>query len=753
MSDLTPVIQAILKYPPFLTEVIVPSEGVKDFLSNEFKKFNTIIPRITSILALRSHPECLRDFPWANQGDSLNWICSFYKNTLSHHAAFVIQERLNNLVCDFDASYEPLKDLIQTDVPLLKGYHDFLASQNINLSHPWDIFFEYIKKKNRFIVYVGNTDHHVPLLKCIQDDLQNYEKGALINLAGTHSAACQKISFHTNKEQIDGVCRIVQYNLCRSPEQSIGLVALTPLSQKMLIKKMQSLNINVSVMDGYPLQESVSGRLLVLILHYLEKPSFVLEMEILRHPLMQNQFLELVQSYEMAKRQDKEMGITLPFLEHDNSTRLSASDFIKCIADYQQKLEWIWAGKDGLLVSAFLDEVKTHFEELHMTPVEWASFLKKIFKKKTCHTHFLDSSNPVHVFLINTQDALHMSFDTLIMCDLSEDGWIGSYPYCLWINEEKRQEMGLFTEKRFYDTKKNHFASIMKRHKNIFLTKRAHETPVRYDQFYTSFSLIDEEVIKEPSITSKPPHVKGVQIETRDLPHKLSPSSLRMLAQNPIGFYVQYVWKIAPLSVMSAHMSKKQMGILVHALLQKIVEQPTSKEQEDDLIQKSVKRWPSYDGQFFCLHMRYVVDFVKEEREKQEHTKNKVRSYFEWESTAKFNEYVSFYARFDCVQHCTDAVYIIDYKTGAIPSQKSIDMGQEPQMLVLSYLATNHFQKESRCMYWSVGQYKDFEVKEVSVVQAKQILGHLIDPYYAQKYCFFENTHITGDSFSHIKRI
>jgi RecB family exonuclease len=227
------------------------------------------------------------------------------------------------------------------------------------------------------------------------------------------------------------------------------------------------------------------------------------------------------------------------------------------------------------------------------------------------------------------------------------------------------------------------------------------------------------------------------------LPKILSPSAIRLLIQNPYGFYVSYVLKIKSIVQKSL---KTEQGILLHDLLKQLFDQDDVSEHMIDHLLLPIG--DTYDERLFKFYAKSAMMFTIQ----NPYAHHRLT---EWECQYPLSHGVTLKARIDRLDIFDDHIQVIDYKTGQIPTLKSMNEFKEPQMPLLSLITAHHFQKNVIPSFMVLGHMKDFKCQELHFDhdRVKDQLNELIDRFYGIDYCEIRIDHCTYDDFNHLKRL
>ncbi|AHX05401.1 PD-(D/E)XK nuclease superfamily protein [Ehrlichia chaffeensis str. Liberty] len=188
----------------------------------------------------------------------------------------------------------------------------------------------------------------------------------------------------------------------------------------------------------------------------------------------------------------------------------------------------------------------------------------------------------------------------------------------------------------------------------------------------------------------------------------LSTTSLETLVKNPYVFYLSNILNILPCKSINEKFSMRDFGIVVHNVLHKYLLCNNNQHRYEDLVEIAASElldkykdfpqvetilWPKFQKiaeQFFEINLEraHYVDEIITER------------FFSWEINSNI-EVISRCDRVECLKD--GSVIIIDYKTGAIPSQSDINYGVALQMIIQALTVKQSLKKEiSGLMYWKI---------------------------------------------------
>lgn len=220
----------------------------------------------------------------------------------------------------------------------------------------------------------------------------------------------------------------------------------------------------------------------------------------------------------------------------------------------------------------------------------------------------------------------------------------------------------------------------------IFYKNSAEHSLALFDNKITEINITNNEIIKETRKHQKP------ELIINTPPSNISMSGIEKLIRNPYVFALQYLLKLRPLTSIFEHNNEKNFGILVHdiiscfsteyhlpfedklKLLEPILEKKISKYSDIESIKNLWKK-----------NLKIILLWWHMELERFSRSK----FHFEAQGQSKV-ENIGISARADLIAEDNDKISIIDFKTGAIPSNKDVISGLFPQLTLEAFIAENN---------------------------------------------------------------
>ena len=325
--------------------------------------------------------------------------------------------------------------------------------------------------------------------------------------------------------------------------------------------------------------------------------------------------------------------------------------------------------------------------------------------------------------------------DITILAGLNEETWPASSPADPWLSRSMRHDFGLpFPERRI--GRSAHTFSQLMSHADVFLIRARQidgvpTVPSRWlSRLITvlqaarfkddSLPDIDQTALwsgwakslDEPTkVESIAPPLPTPPVLVR--PRKLSVTQIKEWIENPYTIYARHILKVLPLDPISALPSQGELGRLVHSALAHFIKTYSDTLPSDDEALQYLRHCGKKAGQkimhtdqwlFWWPWFEQVASyFLVHERD----YRTQIHQHLGTEITGSMIMNGSRYGPFTISGRADridllegGSLRIIDYKTGTIPSKKSIQDGKEPQLPLLALIARD-------------GKFSDIDQKDV----------------------------------------
>jgi len=455
----------------------------------------------------------------------------------------------------------------------------------------------------------------------------------------------------------------------------------------------------------------------------------------------------------------------------------------------------IWNGDEGKVFAELLYDllnvehlptcnIKDYIEFLEHT-MSGARYFKKL------------SEQPV--LFMNLEDASLGGYQYVICSDMNEGSMPQSMPYDPWMNTQMRLTIGLPDVAENIGIQWYYFSNLLHR-KNIYLTRSSKvggsETvasrfwrelyagigdSVDKSHFRDSASRLQEshdiiEIPRQGSLISyKSPqfinkHHDGVlQI---NFPTKISATNLELLIRNPYGFYAKYILGLRKLENVFEQNTLAKFGNFLHKTIEEYTEQYIGGSQDryafimeigsriaNEYSKNHINLWwPKFSNV-----MREFIEFDYARRVNDRVILSEI--YGEMPITIG-NHTVNITAIADRVEQDLEGnIYILDYKTGALPTKQDVLRGISVQMLVEAMIVDAGGFKEvqgkayeltyvkiaSRSPYIETVTYK---VDELDLSAHKDGLCKIVEYYMKGEFVVNDNPQFAPkyDDYKHLAR-
>ena len=298
------------------------------------------------------------------------------------------------------------------------------------------------------------------------------------------------------------------------------------------------------------------------------------------------------------------------------------------------------------------------------------------------------------IFIWGSMEARFQKLDLAVLGGLSEGNWPPSPRFNPWLSRNMIKELGLGSADTKIGLAAHDFIQCFGSADEVILTT-AHKRDYRLmpqsrwlERF--EYLLPEGSVSKKSQLPSWLEARNKVKTESRKppvfalpkdatLPTSFSLTDLRYLKANPYVFYIQALLRLKPILTENYYALR---GTFAHLLAERLATEEEEFEPARPLIQKLIGPYKNNKADYFLFLESYLIDFADalESAEFKFHFK-------EIKGEAKLGDF-TIRTKADVVVKNSDGTYTIaDYKTGSLPSKKSISEGlTEPQLPLMGYV-------------------------------------------------------------------
>lgn len=406
----------------------------------------------------------------------------------------------------------------------------------------------------------------------------------------------------------------------------------------------------------------------------------------------------------------------------------------------------IWRGDDGVKATRFLTKLRAAAKHMpDVTGGDYVDVLQGLMREVNVRPS--SSFHPLLKILPPEQAQLAKA-DVIIIGGLNDDVWPPRVAENPWLSPDMIKALGLPPPEKSIGTSARDFVQ-MASSPNVLLCRavRDGDSPTVSSPFLTRLMMVLKGAGLEQNIEGKtqllaihtaihtPKDVTPVEPPEPRPPSHLRPKRLPVTAieglmRDPYSVYARYVLKLRPKPPIDASPTVSERGTFTHAALDAFVKKYPDKMPDnayEELLKIGEEAFktrissPAVQSFWWPRFERIAKWFVKFETERRELTKTlgtEVRGKLEIDLGSEMFTLTAIADRIDMTSD--DTLSIIDYKTGAVPLQKSVALGLSPQLTLEALIAfTGGFDKidagdVGQLQYWKLSGGKPAaEVTEV----------------------------------------
>jgi ATP-dependent helicase/nuclease subunit B len=504
------------------------------------------------------------------------------------------------------------------------------------------------------------------------------------------------------------------------------------------------------------------------------KLSRVLEKELLRgiriapgiEPL-----LSICKHAELTKLLVRLRDNIQPVLQHFQSKEVSFKVLLEAhitlaeaLANTSDELgeQRLWRGDAGNQMAQWLAEILQQVDDFPLIdPYAYPALLAVWMSGEMFH-----SKIPRHprCHVLSPVEARLLHFDSVVLGGLNEAGWPQAITPSPWMSRPMRTDFGLpATERAIGQSAHELFMLCLS--PDVLLT-RAHKVegsptiPSRWwVRMETLIKGIDKQYFQQMSVDEKytqakqylhtpiniPPHGRPKpQPPLSARPRKMRVTAVDIWLRDPYMIYAQYILKLRKLEKLDKEPDASDFGTLVHKALEiftRLAPNELSPDSLSLLIQcgqeafnSALNRpavvclwWPRFESM-----AQWIIERELERRHSALQVLSELDGRWEWDVNGKPFILSTRIDRLE-IDH-NQSIAIIDYKTGALPSNSDIELGLSNQILLegLVVLYGNVHSSIgdhitiSALEYWKLsGRYEDCDIKNIRTEGMQDVRARL----------------------------
>jgi ATP-dependent helicase/nuclease subunit B len=187
-----------------------------------------------------------------------------------------------------------------------------------------------------------------------------------------------------------------------------------------------------------------------------------------------------------------------------------------------------------------------------------------------------------------------------------------------------------------------------------------------------------------------------IRFDSSLMPDKISATNLEMLIRNPYGFYVKHVLKLIPIKPIIPEMKSSEFGRFIHLILDKYTKEYDILDNKklQKLISLSESVYEDISNNYklpiswlykFKKIAKGFIEFDEIRRQNLSIIIPEIRGSIQLPIGDKIVTITAIADRIEVNKN--NEIYILDYKTGTVPSSKSVNQGISPQLIVEALIA------------------------------------------------------------------
>ncbi len=407
----------------------------------------------------------------------------------------------------------------------------------------------------------------------------------------------------------------------------------------------------------------------------------------------------------------------------------------------------LWRGDEGAAASEILSEL---LEETHEMPqLDFASYVN-VF------THFVQAqlvrpkfgTHP-RAHILGQLEARLIEADTIIMASLNEGKWPREAPHDPWMSRNMQSKFGLPHAERNIGLSAHDFVQGFCA-QNVIITRAQTDgkDPTLPSRWLQRLDKVMEAADIDQSTISPPPYLSWArhidQAESyqpterpapkpaqKYRPRSLSATRIETWIRDPYSIYASHILKLKPLDDMEKPLDAAARGTLIHDVFHQFVQKygaqlPANAEAELHELLRDIlndlydnpSEWESWLPRMDMMVQQFL-DMDKDWRKCAVPIKTEIRGTMKMHTNGHAFELSAKADRIDLVKE--RGLCIIDYKSSAQFTRKSVIEGQKPQLAIEALIASEHGypdinEREIAAMqYWLLpGSYDSAKIVDIS---------------------------------------
>lgn len=537
------------------------------------------------------------------------------------------------------------------------------------------------------------------------------------------TATLQAIEAPSVLEEARQIALIMRYEL-ETPDQVIALVTPDAELTRRVRAALGRWGLHANLSGGTPLIQSVVGRFLALTSQLADDMTAADLLALLKHPLTQkgrdrlNHLIEARRfEVKVLRGSSPTRPQALPFPGHEQAMPLLAlgdgkphafADFLKAHKEAAQSLvgdnDLLYGEEDGQVAADFLQALADQASNFPpLMGCDYPGVLRNLMAQEVIRDVQGIGSR---LLILGALEARLLQADVVILGGLNEETWPGAAADDPWLSRPMRESFGLPALERKIGLSAHDFCTAMAAPK-VYLTRATKRNgsptlPSRWVQRLSALLTTGGETLVSPSpwnawsaeLDAPPQQVAFAApapcppLDAR--PRRLSVTAVETLLRDPYSIYAKNILRLRPLDPLNQDLSMMERGQAIHQVLDAFVRSAVDPESPEametlnslgqqafgDLLQDPRARafwWPRFQRLSAWFLQKYAEESlhlrgIKTEREGAI-------------DIPTANGFITLTAKADRIDIMPSGLgRVIDYKTGSMPTVKSVTQGYAPQL-------------------------------------------------------------------------
>jgi ATP-dependent helicase/nuclease subunit B len=529
-------------------------------------------------------------------------------------------------------------------------------------------------------------------------------------------------------EESNLILLLVKEFIDQNPQSSVAIINPNHTLSKLIVNNLNKYAISFSDFIGLALINSKLSQFILHIADYLLDYHNIEKLLLcLKHPFIACEYSLLLEKFIRKQKFLSDTDQVIKYITNIPDAEMQTwwNNFFQPIYSYQHILTEesqnlknllkinleivqkiypeIWYLDHGVNSINFFRDLLLASESVeYINKQEYVGFLKSLLKK----TSALDTVHNRQVTLLSPENAKYLNFDLVILADMNENSWPNLRNSEIWLTNQLRSNLQLSNQDAELKGKIQDFYLLLC-NKQVVITRskkvnNALTIPSRLLQ--KLLVLVDKHKLE--SLYSKNQYLEFLRyhlssantlsnqdkllVNRQDFPVSISVTSLELLIRNPYGFFARNILKLYPVKELSLESMNAEFGVMIHKIISmynsssKDFLDIAEQELEDSSVNEFIKNlwWPK-----ICSIAKAYTTFDQNRRENIKSIHSEIHGEMLMKIEGK--EYKVTAIADEIIVTKDNKAYILDYKTGTVPSAKDVLSGLAPQLIVEGLILQN----------------------------------------------------------------